>query len=222
MYGLISLVFLAAILDWLAVFKQWQRVKMITKPVVILVLMLWFYAMTGLQGAAVIFMLALVFSLVGDIWLMLPGNYFLLGLISFLLAHMAYLVAFTPTWPSSPVIWNILGIMLVLVGVIFFTRIRVGIIHTFGANKLMVMSGVYGIFLTLMTVSAVATLTRPDWLPAHAIQAAAGGILFFVSDVLLAFDRFVKPVRYGRLSVRVTYHLGQILLISGAAQHLTR
>src|SRR5258708_3354306 len=38
---------------------------------------------------------SLAFSLAGDVFLMLPGDLFLAGLLSFLVAHIAYLVAFT-------------------------------------------------------------------------------------------------------------------------------
>lgn len=52
------------------------------------------------------------------------------------------------------------------------------------------------------------------------MQVAVGGMLFFLSDTMLAYDRFVKPIPNGRLWVRITYHLGQILIISGAALQL--
>ncbi len=38
---------------------------------------------------------------------------------------------------------------------------------------------------------------------------------FAVSDWVLGFDRFVRPLHQGRLAVMVTYHLGQLLLILG-------
>ncbi|MDF3822778.1 lysoplasmalogenase, partial [Leptospira sp. 96542] len=46
------------------------------------------------RGAAMGLLLALVCSLTGDVFLMLPGPYFLQGLLSFLLAHLAYLTLF--------------------------------------------------------------------------------------------------------------------------------
>ncbi|NIN65212.1 MAG: lysoplasmalogenase, partial [Anaerolineae bacterium] len=50
-------------------------------------------ATTSLYRGAIV--LGLAFSLVGDVFLMLPSDRFLLGLISFLLAHMAYIGAFS-------------------------------------------------------------------------------------------------------------------------------
>lgn len=222
MYWYILIVLFAAIIDWLAVYKQWQHARIITKPLVIMLLIAWFYIMTGFRGAAVIYTLALVCSLIGDIWLMMSAGYFLLGLVAFFLAHFAYIVAFTPTLPYSPIMFYVLALALALVGVIFMTQIRVGIMRTRGAHRLLVLSGVYCFILTIMMVSAIATMVRPEWNMYYAIQVSIGGMLFFLSDTLLAYDRFVKPIRYGRLMVRISYHLGQILIISGAALQLTK
>jgi len=70
-----------------------------------------------------------------------------------------------------------------------------------------------------MLFSTLATLVGRDWdVPADA-RAAAGGLLFFCSDSLLAFDRFVRPFPRARFWVRVTYHLGQLGLALGALLH---
>jgi uncharacterized membrane protein YhhN len=51
-------------------------------------------------------------------------------------------------------------------------------------------------------------------------MVAAGAALFFASDSCLALDRFAHPWDNSRIVVIITYHLGQILLALGAAQHL--
>jgi uncharacterized membrane protein YhhN len=43
--------------------------------------------------------------------------------------------------------------------------------------------------------------------------AAVGATLFLVSDTLLAWNRFVRPVGYGPVVIHVTYHLAQGLLV---------
>ena len=45
------------------------------------------------------------------------------------------------------------------------------------------------------------------------MAAAVGAVLFLVSDTLLAWNRFVRPVRFGDVGVHVTYHLAQGLLV---------
>jgi uncharacterized membrane protein YhhN len=59
-------------------------------------------------------------------------------------------------------------------------------------------------------------LTRPGWPIAAVISASVGALLFFASDSMLAWDRFLKPLSHARLRVMVTYHLGQVGIILGA------
>ena len=54
-----------------------------------------------------------------------------------------------------------------------------------------------------------------------AIAVCAGAALFFLSDTILAWNKFVAPLRYGRLMNMATYHLGQMLIALGAALHFS-
>ncbi len=67
-------------------------------------------------------------------------------------------------------------------------------------------SAAYAAVLASMAVLAVGT---------SIIATAIGGVLFLVSDMLIARDRFVAPVRHGKLLVIVTYHLAQFLILIG-------
>jgi uncharacterized membrane protein YhhN len=49
------------------------------------------------------------------------------------------------------------------------------------------------------------------------VLACLGAASFFMSDTLLAWNKFVTPISKGSLKVMVTYHLGQILIALGAA-----
>jgi uncharacterized membrane protein YhhN len=44
-------------------------------------------------------------------------------------------------------------------------------------------------------------------------RAVAGAALFYGSDALIAWNRFVRPVEWGPVGIMVTYHLGQALLV---------
>ena len=43
--------------------------------------------------------------------------------------------------------------------------------------------------------------------------AAVGAISFAGSDSLIAWDRFVRPLRWAPVTIMVTYHVGQALLV---------
>jgi uncharacterized membrane protein YhhN len=42
-----------------------------------------------------------------------------------------------------------------------------------------------------------------------------GTFLFWVSDSLLAYNKFLNPIRRGQLWVRISYHLAQLCLAAG-------
>ncbi len=63
-----------------------------------------------------------------------------------------------------------------------------------------------------MLFSAYATAFRPDWQLARQVLVAAGATLFFISDGMLAWNRFVRPMHLLDIGVVVTYHLAQLIL----------
>ncbi|MDL1898986.1 lysoplasmalogenase, partial [Anaerolineae bacterium CFX7] len=71
---------------------------------------------------------------------------------------------------------------------------------------------VYGIAISVMLWSAWATLYRADWSAPQRACVIVGATLFFISDAMLAWNRFVKPFAAAKLAVIITYHLGQIAL----------
>jgi uncharacterized membrane protein YhhN len=47
--------------------------------------------------------------------------------------------------------------------------------------------------------------------------ALAGAALFYASDALIAWNRFVRPLSWSPLPVIITYHLGQAGLVLSLA-----
>jgi uncharacterized membrane protein YhhN len=213
---LIGIPLLVAALDWLAVLGNWRPLKYFTKPGVMIALLAWLWLSTGLRGTLLLFALGLIFSLLGDVFLMLPARFFLTGLVSFLIAQLVYITAFNHR-SEIPIVPALLLTPVVLSSSAFFcSQFNKAIIQS-GKAWLRIPLSVYFIILSLMVVSALLTLFRPEWLTTAAFLAAGGGLLFFVSDNLLAWNRFVSPVWKGQVWVRITYHLGQTALIAGAA-----
>ena len=60
----------------------------------------------------------LLASIAGDIFLMLPGDQFLAGLLCFLVAHLAYLLAFTAGVPPGQSPWLLLPLGAAAVGLL--------------------------------------------------------------------------------------------------------
>jgi uncharacterized membrane protein YhhN len=213
-----GLIWLAlALANWLAVAKNWRRFSAATKPLPMIFLLGWFLILTGGRGAALWFALGLVFSLAGDILFLLPArSCFLPGLGVFLLGHISYIIGFNRTPPPIVPLTLVLLAGVVAAVALIYPPIHRGLAANPGACKMRLPVFLYACVLMVMTASAAATLVRLDWLPRAGILAALGGVLFCISDTLLAFDRFVRPIRYGHVIIMVTYHLGQLGIALGA------
>ncbi len=192
----------------------------VAKQGVIITLIAWAWFATPWKGAFVLFVVALAFSLAGDIFLLLP-RMFLPGMAAFFLALIAYLLGLNlnTTLLSAITIGIILGA--IILEAVFYPRLRAALRRKPENRKLVIPVLVYGIVLSLMTLSSVATLFRDEWVLNNAYIVAAGGILFFVSDNLNAQRRFIRSTRNAQLMVRITYHLAQMALIAGAVLHFT-
>jgi alkenylglycerophosphocholine/alkenylglycerophosphoethanolamine hydrolase len=218
---LVGVFLVVAVVDWFCTVRgkqqtRWTTYRWVTKPAALALLIAWFSLVGGWRGPLLWYGLALVFSLVGDVLLMERLNLFVFGLAAFLLAHLAYLVGFNLSLPPLSLPIMVLAAVGAIAVGLLYPLVRRGLMRQPGGSNLRLPVLVYSLVLTLMMVSAVSTLFRPDWNKNAAILAAAGGLLFFTSDSLLAVGRFVRPIRQGDLLVMVTYHLGQLGLVLGA------
>jgi uncharacterized membrane protein YhhN len=217
-FTFILVALIIAVVDWIAVARQWKTVEYIAKPGVMVALLIWLWSVGGFQGQLLWFAAGLVCSMAGDIFLMLPRERFVAGLIAFLLAHVAYLFGFNATFPPINLVTVILAIMVALVAARLYRSISQGLAASGNGNLKMPVL-VYSTVISLMLLSALITLVRPEWSSSSALLVSCGALLFFLSDASLAWNKFVQPLHHGRLIVIVTYHLGQVLITLGAALH---
>src|SRR5439155_9903360 len=90
-----------AVGDWLAVARRNKPLEYICKPATLVALIAAAIAIhPSIDARRIAFVVALVFSLAGDVFLMLPRDAFIPGLASFFAAHVAYIVGFR-LGPSS-------------------------------------------------------------------------------------------------------------------------
>lgn len=146
--------------------------------------------------------LGLVFSLAGDVFLMLPGDRFVPGLASFLVAHLCYIAAFASSAGAR------VTPRLLIPYALYDLAFMVLVWPHLGPLRMPVAA--YGVVLAGMGWQAAerwtALRTRP------ALGAAAGGALFVLSDSMLAINRFVAPFRASRLIIMTTYIAAQWLI----------
>jgi uncharacterized membrane protein YhhN len=231
--SLIGIAAVAAVVDWFAVWHEGRRaraVERIAKPAVMVALLAavitWPVAAGaagGADGAAVRpwLIVALAASLAGDVLLLPPGR-FVAGLIAFLGAHLAYLVAFAQLPGTVP--WLVAGFVVALIVVTTVGRELVAAARVAGLGT--------PVTVYLAVICAMATLATRTALPA----AILGAWLFVASDAMLGWSRFQPPVTAPdrvpgpgpareatrgaarvRLAVIVSYHVAQLLLVVALA-----
>lgn len=192
-----------AVADWIAVAREARRAEYLWKPA----------ALCALIGVAVLldpthegqrwwFVGALSLSVTGDVFLMLPDDRFVEGLGAFLLAHVAYTVGLN-LHEGSTVALAASGAGVAVVAVPLGTRV----VH--GARghdpRLAVPVTTYVVVISAMVTSALAS--GSSW-------AIAGAVLFYCSDALIGWSRFVRSFPRERVAIMVTYHLGQAGLVA--------
>ena len=141
-------------------------------------------------------------SIAGDVFLMLPGDRFLAGVASFLLAHLAYLVAFTTGVPfgASPLL------------LLPFAAVGAAMLRLLWP-RLGSMRGPVVVYLAVIVAMAWQAASRAATLgTSAAFLAAAGATLFLISDAALALNRFHRPVRAAQAVILPTYYAAQLLI----------
>ena len=129
---------------------------------------------------------------------------FTVGLAAFLIGHLSYLKAMVAYGTDQVSI--VFGLVLVLTAVLTFGyRILAGAQNA-GGTRLTVAVTLYMVALGSSVVLGIGTAQL--WI-------AAGAVLFGISDLILASDRFVQPRAAAPLAVIITYHLAQALLLVG-------
>lgn len=205
-----------AALDWAAVYRRYKPLEYIAKPGTMLVLIAWLWLGTNFEAGMMWFATGLLFCLAGDIFLMLPREQFIAGLLAFLIGHILYILGFNQSLPPLTLAALLVLVIIAFPAVQIFRRIRAGLMVS-GRGRLVGPVLLYSLVISLMLASALFTLVRPDeiWRPGPALLATFGALLFFLSDTLLAWNKFVQPLPGGRALVHMTYHLGQYALITG-------
>jgi uncharacterized membrane protein YhhN len=207
----------AAVSDWLAVGLGRRKIEVIAKPATLLLLLLWFVLSIGDQagGFGVWMALGLAFSLVGDVFLLLSERWFLFGLVAFLLAQVSYAIGLNSEGLVLSGRSAAAAIAVAALASLVFARLRIALRQS-GKGGMLAPIAVYVVAISVMLWSAACSPLRPGWPAPAAALIAVGGALFFASDSILAWNRFVRPIPAARLLTMITYHLGQYGLAVGS------
>lgn len=186
-----------------------------SKPLIVISLFL--YASSMSDGNRLIrqkLLPALAFSWMGDLFLMFETNhslFFMLGLGSFLLAHIFYILFFRGIRKMQADPPKLQFPVVLLTGMYIVTLLR--ILYP-GLGGLKIPVTLYAVVLGGMLISAFQAFHRP--VSPEARIAMAGAVLFIVSDSLLAVNRFYASIPQAGLLIMLSYGMAQAALVFGS------
>jgi uncharacterized membrane protein YhhN len=185
--------------------RQVYVLKPLSTLLVILVAALSLGAPGAQAGYTAGVLVGLVLSLGGDVALMFQSSRaFMAGLALFLLAHVAYAVTFTAHNGFHPGDLAS-GAVLLALAVAVYLYLRPGL----GKMKGPVIG--YVVIICLMVNRAVSAFFGAAFTPTQAWLITIGATLFWLSDLVLAVNRFRRPLKRHRLSLAL-YYGGQLLI----------
>jgi uncharacterized membrane protein YhhN len=188
----------------LAAERRRPRLLMLAKPAATLSLIL----VAGTGGPATFVALGLIVSAAGDVALLYDGRSsgaFVAGLLFFLFAQLIYAAAFL-TGGAVGAAWTPL-VGLAIFGVAsawLLRRLRAGAGPEMGALLI-----AYAAAITLMVAVAFSALGGP-WPVAAGAAAAAGAVLFYLSDANLAWRLFRGSYPRAHAVTLALYWAGQL------------
>ncbi|MGH6806887.1 MAG: lysoplasmalogenase [Ensifer adhaerens] len=187
----------------------WRWLHYLTKPTATLFLLVAVLRNIGpsSRAYATAIVIGLAFAAAGDFFLMLPGDYFLAGLVCFLLTHCAYIWALTrdSRFAADKRIFALFAVIGFIVIAGLWSSLP-------SAMRIPVV--IYALALAAMAAQAISrdrqlVVGTPE--KSAARSAALGGLFFMVSDTLLAYGRFRWDIPYNAIWVLGTYYTAQWL-----------
>ncbi len=201
--GLTLLFFIVSILDIVGVAINNTMLQVVFKPMIITSLIALYYFTVAKKNNW--YLLALVFSFLGDVFLMDKNNLFMFGIVSFLMTQILYIFMIVKQMDKPSNFKKYLYTFL-------FANYVVYLISLLKPNlgELLYPVIIYGITITIFGL--VATLNYVTKRTKPALILMLGAVLFIASDSMIALNKFHEAQSVYPVAIMVTYVLAQFLI----------
>ena len=181
-----------------------EELSYFTKPLLMPVLIWIVWTKSQNKKLNVQLTIALLFSLAGDLFLLVGSqDFFIFGLGAFLLAHLTYITIFRK---ALKVNW-----LVIVPFVAFAALFCFGVLNSHLSPELEIPVYVYTLVILCMGFLAASRNAS-----ARSYESVLiGALLFIISDSFIAVNEFVNPVWLSSFWVMSTYGLGQYLIVKG-------
>lgn len=158
-------------------------------------------------------LIGLVLSLAGDVFLLWPKQGFLPGLVAFLLAHLAYIGAFSTglRFAAKPAPFVAYAAVAGVILAFLWPGVPAGL-------RLPVVAYVLCLASMAAQAAGVGIAARGSADASRGLLAAIGGALFMASDALLATNKFAQPLPLAPMWILATYWAAQWCIASSLAR----
>ena len=195
-----------------------QEYVLFIKPLICISLGAYLYMRANMKaGFNRLVFAGLLFSLFGDSFLMFAGSdvyFFLYGLVSFLLAHIVYSMAFFRDFKNNPQASKYYGHLMLFVMGVFSLSYYSWIRDYLNDFRIPVMA--YMFVISIMAILAGYRYKRVNLISFRLIYW--GAIFFVISDSALAYNKFVEPFSFSGVLIMTTYMIAQYLITLGAIE----
>lgn len=186
-----------------------------TKPLIVLSLLIFFFIRSQFMNKTIrtLMIFALICSLIGDVALLfdtINPNYFIVGLASFLLAHVLYVSVFLKQRTQNKSSLTFIVVMLLYASLLFY-------LLKDGLGDLLISVLVY--MLVILSMSTTAYLRRKENNVASFNWVFTGALLFMLSDSILALNKFYHAFSLSSILIMLTYALAQYSIVIGILKY---
>lgn len=181
----------------------------ISKPALVFSLLGFFLhrAVAWPAGQRAILSFALIFSLLGDVVLMFEGElFFLAGMASFALAHLAYIsfyITLRLPWRVRVILPAIFFPFAGILAMVFFVNTPPAMERFLYIYAVII--GIHFLMSTRFLKNGISTSIWP----------MIGAALFIISDFILAYQLFNSDGKMLKIAVMLTYAVAQYLIVIG-------
>ena len=188
-----------------------QTVHYIAKPAIVISLIFLFVKTSQTLPKVIkkLTLLALIFSLLGDVLLMFVDkseHFFTLGLVAFLTAHVMYVLVFLKHRNTKKSPFGFIALLLIYAACLFnFLKD--------GLGDMLIPVIVYMVIILAMATTAYLRKGNVNILSYGLVFL--GAIFFMASDSILALNKFYQPIPLSNISIMITYAIAQYLIVIG-------
>jgi uncharacterized membrane protein YhhN len=197
----------------LLIFFGQDAVAWYLKPILLPFLILATYRQDDFQTKNYL-LTALLFSWIGDVILMFADKgelYFIFGLVSFLIAHLLFILLFINQRTEGDYLKNIFFWIGVIAVAAYLKSMLSLLFPTLGDLKIPV--SVYALTISAMLIMAIKGYFT--WEKPMNTVILIGAVFFVTSDSILAINKFYNPIQSANFLIMFTYIVAQYLITFG-------